>query len=291
MPNIIQQLDGVCFALQEAHDFAWLHAYGSVFCAFDQQDSGNICFGVTDGAQRWFIKYAGASAVNCNRDPQEAILRLQRASPVYQELAHPVLVRPIEHGPRGAGYVCVYAWADGECLHAHWDFDRHPKYEHPQSPNYRFRHLPLEKKLACLDDIYQFHLLVAAKGYVAIDFYDGCIMYDFATGKTTICDIDFYQQQPCTNEMGRMWGSSRFMSPEEFELGAIIDEVTNVFTMGATAFELLGSNRNRSIQEWTAPESLYRVAARATNAARSLRYQSLTEFHGEWQQAVARTMP
>ena len=27
-------------------------------------------------------------------------------------------------------------------------------------------------------------------------------------------------------------GSSRFMSPEEFELNAIIDERTNVFNMG-----------------------------------------------------------
>jgi serine/threonine-protein kinase len=47
-----------------------------------------------------------------------------------------------------------------------------------------------------------------------------------------------------------MWGSSRFMSPEEFELGATIDGSTNVFTMGAVSFELLGNNYNRSIEEW-----------------------------------------
>jgi serine/threonine protein kinase, bacterial len=40
--------------------------------------------------------------------------------------------------------------------------------------------------------------------------------------------------------MGRLWGSSRFMSPEEFGLGAKIDERTNVFNMGAIAFGLLG---------------------------------------------------
>jgi serine/threonine-protein kinase len=43
---------------------------------------------------------------------------------------------------------------------------------------------------------------------------------------------------PYVNEMGRMWGSTRFMSPEEFTLGAYIDEVTNVYAMGATAFAL-----------------------------------------------------
>lgn len=37
-----------------------------------------------------------------------------------------------------------------------------------------------------------------------------------------------------------MWGSSRFQSPEEYQLGADIDEVTNVYTIGATAFALFG---------------------------------------------------
>ncbi len=32
--------------------------------------------------------------------------------------------------------------------------------------------------------------------------------------------------------MGRMFGSTRFMASEEFELGALIDEQTNVFVMG-----------------------------------------------------------
>jgi len=287
LANIIHEIDGVRFALGQAHDFAWLHGYGRVSSVFDQQDSGNICFGATDGAQRWFIKYAGAPTVNFKGDPQEAIQRLQRAIPIHQALAHPCLVQPIEHGERGAGYACVYAWAEGECLHAHWDFDRHPKYEHPQSPNVRFRQLPLEKKLACLDDIHQFHLLVAARGFVAIDFYDGCIMYDFATGKTTICDIDHYEKRPYKNRMGRMWGSSRFMSPEEFELGATIDEVTNVYTMGAAAFELLGDNQSRSAEAWVAPTALLRVAQRAVSPDRGMRQQSIQEFYDDWQLALA----
>ena len=64
MPSIAQEIDGVSFALKQAHDFAWLHAYGRVLSVFDQQDSGNICFGVANGARRWFIKYAGAPTVN-----------------------------------------------------------------------------------------------------------------------------------------------------------------------------------------------------------------------------------
>lgn len=36
--------------------------------------------------------------------------------------------------------------------------------------------------------------------------------------------------------------SLRFMAPEEFERGALIDERTTVFTMGRTAFVCLGDD-------------------------------------------------
>lgn len=67
---------------------------------------------------------------------------------------------------------------------------------------------------------------------MAVDFYDGAMIYDFATQALRLIDLDHHRDQPFTNEMGRMFGSTRFMAPEEFELGAIIDEVMNVFTMG-----------------------------------------------------------
>ncbi len=53
-------------------------------------------------------------------------------------------------------------------------------------------------------------------------------------------------KKPYVNKMGRLWGSSRFMSPEEFELNAIIDSRTNVFNMGAIAFAILGGGKDRS---------------------------------------------
>jgi serine/threonine protein kinase, bacterial len=42
----------------------------------------------------------------------------------------------------------------------------------------------------------------------------------------------YIKEKPFINTMGRFWGSSRFMSSEEFELGAKIDERTNEFNMG-----------------------------------------------------------
>lgn len=47
-------IDGVSFQLKEHHDFKWLNDFGEVFCVFDQQDSGNISFGVQKGHVKRF---------------------------------------------------------------------------------------------------------------------------------------------------------------------------------------------------------------------------------------------
>ena len=97
-----------------------------------------------------------------------------------------------------------------------------------------------EIKLKVFGDILDFLKYTAEENFVAIDFYDSSIMYDFEKQKTIICDIDFFRKQPVVNDMGRMWGSSIFMSPEEFSKGAELDEITNVYTLGAMAFALFG---------------------------------------------------
>ena len=211
---------------------------------------------------------------------------MKTAIPIYENIHHPNLIKLIQHFKQGEGYALIYEWVNGECLHAHWNFEKYPKYTHPQSPNFKFNQLSLEQKLDCIDKIFSLHMLVAENRYVAIDFYDGSIIYDFETNKTTICDIDFYNEGSFVNTMGRMWGSSRFMSPEEFELGATIDEITNIFTMGATAFEILGNNHNRNNEQWKASEKLFKVAQKATSNVRSQRYQSIEDFYNAWKIAL-----
>jgi len=83
--------------------------------------------------------------------------------------------------------------------------------------------------------------------------------------------------------MGRLWGSSRFMSPEEFELGAEIDERTNVFNMGAIAFGLLGGELDRSILKWDAGSELYEIAMKAVQKDKMDRYSTVEEFFFEWE--------
>jgi serine/threonine-protein kinase len=286
LEKIINQIDGVSFELKKVFDFNWLNMYGKVFCVFDQQDSGNICFGVENENKRLFIKYAGAPTVNYDGKYEDAILRMKAAIPIYENIQHPNLIKLIQHFKQGEGYASIYEWVNGECLHAHWNFEKYPKYTHPQSPNFKFNQLGMEQKLDCIDKIFILHKLVAENGYVAIDFYDGSIIYDFETNKTTVCDIDFYTKGSFINTMGRMWGSSRFMSPEEFELGTTIDEITNVFTMGATAFEILGNNHNRNIEQWKASEKLFKVAEKATSKDKRQRYQSINDFYNAWKIAL-----
>ena len=133
------------------------------------------------------------------------------------------------------------------------------------SSRQKFLQMSHSTKLNVFDDILSFHAHVTDKGYVAIDFYDGSIMYDFSAKKTIICDIDFYSKIPYINNIGRMWGSSRFMSPEEFELGATIDEITNVYLMEQLPCTVWGYDRTPD--KWNISKELYMVALKAVSTA------------------------
>jgi hypothetical protein len=80
-------------------------------------------------------------------------------------------------------------------------------------------------------------------------------------------------------------GSSRFMAPEEFRRGAVIDHRTNVFTMGATGFVLLNDNRRREA-DWPLSGETFRVLARATSERTEERQESIGQFCREWRRAL-----
>lgn len=267
----LQYAGGKPCRLKSPFDFGFLERYGRVFKVFDGQDSGNVCFGLKKGAECRFVKFAGAPAVEYSGSPQKAIQRLKDAGAVYQALRHPNLAQLVDEGEMGGGYGLVFEWAQGDCMGKMY----------PESRR-RFLSLPLEDKLRIYEDVMQFHRHVAAKGYVAVDFYDGSVMYDAATKKTTICDVDFYAPSPLYNTMGRMWGSSRFMSPEEFTLGARLDERTNVFAMGALAFELF--NQGARVQKnWPLSETRFETARRAVEADPSKRWPTIERMIEAWQ--------
>ena len=110
---------------------------------------------------------------------------------------------------------------------------------------------------------------------------------DFARRKMTVCDIDLAVRMPYVNRMGRLWGSSRFQSPEEYAFGATVDGVTNVFTLGALAFFFFGDDRNKCAESWNVSPALYAVAARAIRPARDERYPSVDAFADAWRRTRA----
>lgn len=280
-------LDSVSFELQEPHNFDWLRKFGKVFCVFDQQDSGNICFGVNHNGKKLFVKYAGARPLDFSGNPKDAVTRLRDAIPLYKELEHPHLIKLVQHFSVEQGYAAVFEWFEGECLHSHWSFAGAAKYSHPDSPFYRFKQLPVAKRLRALDVIISFFEHIESKGYVAVDFYDGSILYDFANDETKICDIDFYRKKPTFNDLGeQFWGAARSKAPEEFILGAPIDSKTNVFTLGAIAFGLLGGETDHSYSKWDAGQELYNIALRAVNPDRELRYESVAELKRVWDSVI-----
>lgn len=271
----VQYVDDIPYKLKAPFDFSFLQKFGEVFKVYDDQDSGNICFGVRNGEERLFIKFAGAPTSRYEGKPEEAIAALKSAVNVYQDLAHPHLVRLIRGEEVGGGFAAIFEWSDGECMGKMYPVSRE-----------RFMQLPDSTKIDVFRDILDFHIHAADQGYVAIDFYDGSILYDFSKRKTLICDIDLYEKRPYFNTMGRMWGSSRFMSPEEFQKGAEIDEITNVYVMGATAFALFGGEKDRLLENWRLSEALYEVARRAVSDEREKRHGSLVEFKREWDSKI-----
>lgn len=269
---MVQEIDGVEFRMGEPFDFGFLERFGRVFKVFDDQDSGNICFGTERDGKRYFVKFAGARTARCPGEPAEAVERLKASVPVYRELCHPNLIRLIEAGDMGGGFGMVFEWALGDCMGRMY----------PEGHE-RFMALPLEARTEVFHRVLDFLEYVHSRGYLAVDFYDGSIMYDFESGKTTVCDVDFFVKKPYVNTMGRMWGSAIFMSPEEFRMGAEIDEVTNVYTAGAMAFALLG-NYSREREDWPLGDGLFELASRAVSDDRDRRPKSIRELRESWRE-------
>ncbi len=277
--QITQMLDGLPVHLQHPEDFSWLQKYGRVFHVWDEQMSGNLCFGVEGFYGKLFIKYAGARPLRFQGDAAEAALQLYRAMPLY-ERKHPALVELLAHGPVGNGYAAVFAWQEGIPLKG------------PRGEDNRIflRKMNLWQILSMLDGVYDLHQQLAQEGYIAVDFYDGNLVADAATGVMRVCDIDLYRKKPAVNDRGRMQGSSRFMSPEEFQLGAALTESTTVFNLGALAFEMFGDNLDRSRRSWTGPKELFPVAEQATQPDPMKRYATVRAFLAAWRRAV-KTLP
>lgn len=296
------QLDHVTFSLKENHDFSWLSSLGTVFAVFDQNDSGNISFGVKNDDGSFFIKVAGLAAINSLRTKEENVLSLKEAMNVYENIQHPHLIQLVKYYAINDLYVAIFKWVDGDCLFDHWNFTKYEKNPQLLPPSKRFRQLPLSQRVKLSNILFSFLETVSDSGYVAVDFYDGSIIYDFQNDLMTICDIDLFRKKPAWNDIGKdYWGTKRLKAPEEYQYGASIDEITNIYTLGALLFDSFFGNYTEleiqkryqecafapcSPENWELNSECYRVARKAVNKNRNERYSSILEFYKEWQRAI-----
>ena len=253
------------------HAFVTRHA--DVFALFDAttQDSGNVSYGVRFGSERLFVKTAGSprSQPVLSFDARVALLRTAaRLSRSVSDSTLPALRNVVESAE---GPLLVYDWVDGELLNT-----VAARRTDPTSSFARFRALEPNERAAALDTVFRLHVKLAERGWVASDFYDGSLIYDFVRRHMYVVDLDSYRDAPFTNDMGRMFGSTRFMAPEEFELGATIDERTTVFTLGRTVEQFMSLGT----------PGLDRLVACACDPDPARRFQTVVEFHEAWSATV-----
>lgn len=268
----IQWIDGIPYKLKAPFDFSFLSKYGKVFKVYDNQGSGNICFGVVDSDKRYFVKFAGAPTESYTGTAENAIERLKRAVPAYLDLEHPNLIKLIGDENIGGGYAVVFDWVNALYMCA-------------SDGNQKFRNLPLKTHLKIFDEILGFHENMAKKGYCALDLYEDHIMWDVDNEKAIICDIDFYSKG-WYEGMSGIWNTDcEWYFPEQFIDGAKFDEVSCVYIMGAVAFALFGDGRDRCVEKWKLNKELFDVAKKAVSVERDERQQSIEQLITEWRAA------
>ncbi len=250
----------------------YLKQIGEMTYRFPEHDSGCQSFRAVVDNQHWFVKYA---------DTPQPITWLKQAMRFHAIVQHEALPQLHNTFTTPGGFALVYDWVDGEGLRPEKELSADEV--HPRD---RFCALPSTEIIAALNVIYDVHILIEKRGFIAEDFYDGCIIYNFEKRQIHLYDFDHYHAGPFINDSGRLYGSSRFMAPEEFQKGARIDKRTNVFMLGRTAFVLL-ANSSDSRDDWKGNAAMWHVAKKATNADKQLRYQSVQEFVSAWHAAIA----
>jgi len=298
---ITKTIGKVSFRLKEDRDLSWLENEGEVFSAIDSTGSGCLCLGIEKNGVKRFFKIAGVGTVEAEVDNEAAKDYLRKAVKINTDIRHRNLCRLLDSYEKDDLFVAVYEWNEGECLFDHWNFDKYDADKSLVPPRIRFRNLPKEKKLPCAEILFDFMEEVIRQGYLAVDLYDSSFMYDFESGKFTICDIDLFRKAPLVNEMGEdYYGTKRLKAPEENILGAAIDERTNVFTVGAIIHDMFTSfdvdNNSKRYEagifiptEWEdsqLSEDAWNILMKATALEPQNRFATIAEFHKAWNKTL-----
>jgi len=265
---------------------AFLRKLGELHAQFDErtQDSGNVSYGIQVDGLRYFVKTAGAPTSPAFLGHEQRVSWLRNAIRVSEAVKDPSVphLRNVIESPHGP--LLVYDWVPGELVGVPRE-----RRSDPRSAFQRFKSLPLSELAEALTSVFRVHAALAARGWIASDFYDGAMMYEFGTRRLSLVDLDMYRSAPFTNDVGRMFGSTRFMAPEEFDRGATIDDRTTVFTMGRCIQVFL--DREPPERDSRAHRSFLSIAESACRTKPSDRWSSTEEFYAAWLQAKVHLDP
>jgi serine/threonine protein kinase len=248
----------------------FLEETGHVFAVFDRQDSGCLSVGVDVAGQRLFLKTAGNSAT---------AVAMERVRRLHARVTHRALVPLVHHFTCADGPVNVFPWKPGQVLY-HPTLGDRPDRTDPAHPMARFRALPLPEIQAALDDVLSAHEAICAEGWLAVDFYDGCLLYDFEARRMRLVDLDEYRPGPFSVPGSRLPGSTRYLSPEEMRNGGLIDERTTVHALGRMLRLLMDARDDENA--WRGSDAQLRVVSRATDRDPRRRWASVQDLRSAW---------
>lgn len=247
----------------------------------DRLDSSTTILGIETDAGRFVVKHAA------DEEPVEV---LKSAVRFHGAVSHPAIAPVVHNITTSDGYAIVMRWAPGEVLVDAFDPDV-PDPDDPRSPYRRFRSLPVREIADAVRRLIDAHVAVSVAGFVAVDLYDGCVIYDFDSDELSLIDLDMYCPGPYVLAADRQYGSRAFMAPEEWQRGATIDERTTVFTLGRFALVLLGCERHTPPDRaaFRGNDRLFDIAMRACAVEPAERFQSVVELHRLWTEELFRS--
>jgi serine/threonine-protein kinase len=267
------------------HDPAtYVRECGTILREFNHrsQDSGNVSWLVESAGERLFVKSAGAPGRPAPGAPVPyfdhagRVRLLRNAVDLARSCAHPALPALLNVIESPMGPVLVYEAACGDPIHV-------PRAQRgdPTSPYQRLAQLPASALFGLFDTLIDVHAALASAGWVAGDLYDGCLIVDFRVPALSVIDLDSYRRGPTSNDMGRMFGSTRFMAPEEFKLGAQIDERTTVFTLGRIVWHF-ATRLTEDPAEFCGTDALAGVIQKACEPLPADRHTSVADMARAW---------
>lgn len=246
----------------------------------EREDSRTTIVGLETDQGRVVVKHA---------TDEEAIGWLESAVRCHAAVSHPSIVPIVHHMTTPDGMAVVMPWAAGDVLVDVFDATV-PDRDDPRSPYQRFLALPVAEIADAVRQLMHAHVAVTGAGFVAVDLYDGCLIYDFDRRHLSVIDLDMYRPGPYRLESDRQYGSRTYMAPEEWQRDATIDERTTVFTLGRFALVLLGCERHGPPDRaaFRGPDSLFEIAVRACRADPAERYPTVAELARAWTDALRR---